>query len=429
MKTETSKMQVRRYIAQDMRQALKQIREELGPEAVILSNKRVPGGVEILTALDYDATTFAVSSDEASTKTSAMDAGAKHSHSIPSAASKAGHSQNQLDSAFETLLNQHLQSNPQKNLDEDLMAAMRSEIESLRFLLKDQMEQMTRENWNARNPVEAAVMQRFEKYRLSTKVTRPIARQVAQHITIEEGWRAAIAILRKQIPIVDNNQFNQGVVALLGPTGAGKTTTIAKLAVRFALRHGRDELALVTTDRYRLAAYEQLKALGRIIDVPVRLVEENTNLNKVLRSLRDKSLVLIDTAGFQQADDERRQQLEALESANVNIKKLLVLPCTNQDSTLRAAYDLLAKSRIDACILSKTDETMSFGEVISLVVEKALPVAYITNGQSIPDDLQTAHAESLIRLLFKQQKITDIQVPDITKTVRPMTNSRAHAGN
>ena len=161
MKTETSKMQVRRYIAQDMRQALKQIREELGPEAVILSNKRVPGGVEILTALDYDATTFAVSSDEASTKTSAMDAGAKHSHSIPSAASKAGHSQNQLDSAFEALLNQHLQSNPQKNLDEDLMAAMRSEIESLRFLLKDQMEQMTRENWNARNPVEAAVMQRF----------------------------------------------------------------------------------------------------------------------------------------------------------------------------------------------------------------------------------------------------------------------------
>ena len=209
----------------------------------------------------------------------------------------------------------------------------------------------------------------------------------------------------KQIPIVDNNQFNRGVVALLGPTGAGKTTTIAKLAVRFALRHGRDELALVTTDRYRLAAYEQLKALGRIIDVPVRLVEENTNLNKVLRSLRDKSLVLIDTAGFQQADDERRQQLEALESANVNIKKLLVLPCTNQDSTLpQAAYDLLAKSRIDACILSKTDETMSFGEVISLVVEKALPVAYITNGQSIPDDLQTAHAESLIRLLFKQQK-------------------------
>jgi len=429
MKTETSKMQVKRYVAQDMRQALKQIREELGSEAVILSNKRVPGGVEILTALDYDATTFTVPADETSTKTSAMNAGAKHPYSMPAAEPKAGHSQNQLDSAFEALLNQHLQSNPQKNLDEDLMAAMRSEIESLRFLLKDQMEQMTRENWSARNPIEAAVMQRFEKYRVSTKVARPIARQVAQHITIEEGWRAAIAILRKQIPIVENNQFNQGVVALLGPTGAGKTTTIAKLAVRFALRHGRDELALVTTDRYRLAAYEQLKALGRIIDVPVRLVEENTNLNKVLRSLRHKSLVLIDTAGFQQADDERRQQLEALDSANMNIKKLLVLPCTNQDTTLRAAYDLLAKSRIDACILSKTDETMSFGEVISLVVEKALPVAYITNGQSIPDDLQTAHAESLIRLLFKQQKITDIQVPDITKTVRPMTNSRAHAGN
>lgn len=429
MKTESSRMQVKRYVAEDMRQALKLIREELGPDAVILSNKRIPGGVEILTTQDYDERVFDQRKDSMLAE---QQATSRPSESHVSSASvqtpPGGQSQGPLDVTFETLLNQHLQSKQTRSPDEDLMAAMRSEIENLRLLLKDQMDHMTRENWGVRNPVEAAVLQRFEHHRISAKVAGKIARQVAQHTTIEEGWQAAMAIFKKQIPIAETGKFNQGVVALLGPTGAGKTTTLAKLAVRFALSHSRDELALVTTDKYRLAAYEQLKALGRILDVPVRLVDEQTSLNKVLRSLRDKSLVLIDTAGFQNVHDERQQQIDALESANVVIKKLLLLPCTNQDSTLRAAYKLVEQCGIDACVLSKTDETMSFGEVFSLVVEKALPVAYISNGQCIPDDLENAQADRLIRLLFEKNDTAGIHPSEIIKNMRQTVSSRMHAG-
>lgn len=420
MKTESSKMQIRRYVADDMRQALKQIREELGPDAVILSNKRIPGGVEILTSPEYDPDALQQVRTERP-KAEAVQANR-------AGALEREPAGNKLDSTFEQMLNQHLQPSAGGSVDEELMAAMRSEIENLRLLLKGQMEQMSRENWGAKNPIEAAVLQRFSDHGVSPQVAQAIADRVAKHATIEEGWQAALKLFGKQIPIADAQRFNQGVVALLGPTGAGKTTTIAKLAVRYALRHSRDELALVTTDRYRLAAYEQLKALGRIIDVPVRLVDEQTSLSRVLRSLRDKSLVLIDTAGFPASDTERLQQLDELDSTGTAIQKLLVLPCTSQNSALHSAYDLVKKADVDACVLSKTDEIMSFGEVLSLVVEKALPVAYITNGQSIPDDIEPAGAANLMRLLCGDEGRTELEIPEIVNRVRPRARSGVYAG-
>lgn len=414
-KRETNRMGVKRYVADDMRQALKMIRDELGPDAVILSNRRVPGGVEILTTLAYDDSLLSQApdlkpsnqpNDTEQTQAATADAGANE----PPA------------SAFEQLLNQYQQPATKNAADEELMAAMRSEIESLRLLLKDQMSHMNQENWCARNPIEAAVLKRFDGYRINDKVARSIARQVSVHLTIEEGWQAALDLLEQQIPIVAADQWQEGVVALLGPTGAGKTTTIAKLAVRYALRYGRENLALVTTDRYRLAAYEQLKALGRIIDVPVRLVDEQTSLDKVLRSLRHKSMVLIDTAGFHTCDRERRQQLDELRNARADIKTLLVLPCTSHDEVLRAAYGIVERSQLTGCILSKADEVAGFGEVLSLAVEKALPVAYITNGQAIPDDIESATAEALIGAMRGESgkaKMMGITPSDIIKSAQP----------
>ena len=391
MKTESSKLQVRRYVAEDMRQALRQIRDDLGPHAVILSSKRTAEGVEVLTTLEYDEEALRQAQLGSSQSAGGTMAGERSS---PQAAAGA------VDTAFEQLLNQHLETPARGSIDQELMAAMRSEIESLRLLLKDQMAHLAQESWQGRNPVEAAVMKHFADLDISRQVAAPIANAVAQHATIEEGWQTAQRLLGRRIKVADSAQFNQGVVALVGPSGAGKTTTIAKLAVRYALKYNRDELALVTTDRYRLAAYEQLKALGRIIDVPVRLVDEKTDLNKVLRSLRDKSLVLIDTAGLNLADPRKCRQLDELDTATTAIKKLLVLPSTSQSASLRSYCDLLQQHHIDACVLTKTDEVMRFGEVLSLVVEKALPVAYITNGQNIPDDMASARQEQLLGCLM-----------------------------
>lgn len=411
---EKSNMGVKRYMAEDMRQALKMIRDELGPDAVILSNRRVPGGVEILTTLDYDSSISTQASDLNRTENT-VDMETVPATMADTDADAPG------ASAFEQLLNQFQKPAAKSSADEDLMAAMRSEIENLRLLLKDQMSHMNQENWRSRNPIEAAVLKRFDGHRINDRVAQPIARQVSFHSTIEEGWQAALDLLQRQIPIVEADQWQQGVVALIGPTGAGKTTTIAKLAVRYALRYGRDNLALVTTDRYRLAAYEQLKALGRIIDVPVRLVDEQTSLDKVLRSLRHKSMVLIDTAGFNTCDQDRRQQLDELRKARADIKTLLVLPCTSQAQVLRAAYSMVDRSQLTGCILSKVDEVAGFGEVLSLAVEKALPVAYITNGQAIPDDIELATAEALINTMRAdsgEEKMASLTPSEIIKSAQ-----------
>lgn len=411
-------MSVKRYVAEDMRQALKQIRDELGPDAIILSNRRIEGGVEILTSLDADADL------KPAEQASAVDAGETYTArgrvrslndepvvelkgnqnpvdqtTQQAAAPTPNPGQAQIDATFEHLMKQYRQPVSNNN-DDQLLTAMRSEIENLRLLLKDQMDHVRDERWQMKNPLQAAVAQRFEAQGLNTQIARQFASEADLFNTVDDAWQDALQGLATALPVLDKKLLERkGVVALLGATGVGKTTTIAKLAIRYALKHGRDQLALVTTDSYRLAAYEQLRTLGRILDVPVRLVDENNNLNEVLHSLRHKSMVLIDTAGFHPGDVERVQQLQLLEQAKVPIQKLLVLPSTSQNKVLCGVYDLMDHIQLDGCVLSKVDEATSLGEVLSLVVEKQLPVAYITDGQKIPDDIRKACPEELIERL------------------------------
>jgi len=444
-------MSVKRYVAEDMRQALKQIRDELGPDAVILSNRRVNGGVEVTTSVGGDegeATAApATLADDRVELSSRYDARGAFDASNPSAASDAtstpgkpesaektvqkqpreafrqrrvienqfgashNHStsgQAQIDDTFAHMMNQSRQPQAAKgHLDNELLNAMRSEIDSLRLLLKDQMEHNSDERWAMKNPLEAAAVQRLVGQGISSTLARKLALQQDHAETIEETWRGCLQDLAGSIPVMDKSPMSQhGVVAMLGASGAGKTTTIAKLAVRYALKYGPDQLALVTTDSYRLAAYEELRTLGRIIDVPVRQVDEFNSLNDVLDSLKHKSMVLIDTAGFHVDDKERMQQLDMFEQSNVAIKKLLVLPSTSQSKVLKSAYELMARVQLDGCVLTKIDETNSLGEVLSLVVENKLPVAYITNGQKIPDDIGKARPEKLVQGLSGRQPKT-----------------------
>lgn len=386
-------MKVKRYVAQDMRQALRIIREELGPDAVILSNRRTAEGVEVQAAVDFDETQ--------------MEIGTTHpAGSAAASAARTAQQEHQATGAspFESLLNQYAKSrHPNDRTDEELMAAMRSEIENLRLLLKDQMTLVNHEHWALKNPAKAGILKRFEGLDVSPAVARMLAEHASSRPTIDEGWAAGLEYLRTKIPVLDESSLaGGGVIALLGATGAGKTTSLAKLAVRYALQHGRDNLALVTMDRYRIAAHEQLRTLGRIIDVPVCMVNEQSSLKQVLHTLRHKTLVLVDMPGLDSNHMDRQQALQELVESGRSVKRLLVLPCTSQGSVLRQAYDALGGHTLDGCILSKMDEAQGLGEVLSLVVEKQLPVAYITNGQSIPADIEAIDPGRLVTRFANQ---------------------------
>jgi flagellar biosynthesis protein FlhF len=186
------------------------------------------------------------------------------------------------------------------------------------------------------------------------------------------------------------------VVALVGPTGVGKTTTIAKMAARYALRHGNRNVALVTTDNFRIGARDQLHTYGRILDVPVVTANDSDGMADAIESLSDRRLILIDTAGMGSDNERFEMQVETLRVVGAPLTTLLTLSATTEAAALERAIRLFGVTRPDACLLTKLDEAASLGASLSAVVQAGLPIAYLADGQRVPEDLQAARAHPLV---------------------------------
>jgi flagellar biosynthesis protein FlhF len=192
-------------------------------------------------------------------------------------------------------------------------------------------------------------------------------------------------------------------VALVGPTGVGKTTTVAKLAAGFRIE-ARRRVGLLTIDTFRIAAVQQLKAYAEIMDLPMEVVEKPNQMQPALDRLGDVDLVLIDTAGRSPRSDARIEQLvELLRSAQPD-ETHLVLSSTSSTSTIRSAVEGFAPVRPTAAILTKLDESPYTAGVLSAIVATddfpGVPLSYTTNGQQVPDDISTADAESMLSRLL-----------------------------
>ncbi|PCH58211.1 MAG: flagellar biosynthesis protein FlhF, partial [SAR86 cluster bacterium] len=214
---------------------------------------------------------------------------------------------------------------------------------------------------------------------------------------IDSSWRFALGHLSRRVPVLGRDlSAGGGMFAFLGAAGVGKTTTIGKLATRYVLEHGPDAVALVTTDHYRVAAHEQLRSLGNILGVTVRVVDDNHSLSEVLLTLRNKSLVLIDTAGLNVLDPNFNKQLDMLNQNGARVQNLLLMASTSQKTVLQREYQAYSKVNLSATVITKVDDTASIGECLSLATEKQLPIAYETHGQNIPDDIAVAHGTQLV---------------------------------
>ncbi len=193
------------------------------------------------------------------------------------------------------------------------------------------------------------------------------------------------------------------IVALIGPTGVGKTTTIAKLAANFALSRNID-MALLTIDTYRVAAIEQLKTYGDIIGLPVEVVLTPQSLKEALKLHLDKGLILIDTAGRSPYNRLHINELRSFLDVEPRVETHLVLSASTRLADLKQIVKNFASTGVDRLIFSKTDETDIVGGVISIAHETGLPVSYVTTGQSVPDDIMVAEGQSLSRMLVQQLK-------------------------
>ncbi len=361
-------MQIKRYFADDMRQAIRKVREAQGPDAVILSNRKVDGGVEIVAAVDFDEAAF--------------------SH-LPSRDSLVPRSESQVSPA-----------DPSTGglwSEDPALASMRNELNSLRDLLEKQLSGLAWGDLGRRSPQRAALVRRLLELELSAGVARQIAAQVPESKDPESAWRNALGILGHRLPVTEDNILSKGgVVALVGPTGVGKTTTAAKLAARFALRHGAGSVALVTTDSYRVGAVEQLRTYARIMGVRVRVTADRDDLERTLAQLSDKRLVLVDTAGMSQRDIRLSEQLAMLHGGSQLVHCYLVIAATSQVMNLEETVRAFRGARLDGCIVTKLDEATSLGSILSVLIQHRLPAAYLSNGQRVPEDIRPARASDLI---------------------------------
>ena len=400
-------MQVKRFFAADMRTAMKLVRDELGADASIIGNRRVAGGVELTAALDYQIPAAPARQPnpalEAELRQTQAKIASAQAELVSRAQGDAGKDRQLLGAppsmptAILAAALQQPQAAPAAVSDQRALDAMRFELHGLRELIEVQLGSIAWGQLQNRRPQQANLWRRLQRMGLSAELAKALLERVANVAEPRQAWRMLLAHLAHAIKTPKQEPMDEGgVIALVGPAGMGKTTTLAKLAARYVLKYGAQHIALVSLDSYRIGAEEQLKTLGRILDVPVTLVDPGQSLTQALAPLARKRVVLIDTAGLPGNDPALRMQLETLASRGVNAKNYLVMAVTSQSQVLKAAYHSYKQCGLSGCILTKADEATSLGEVLGLAISQRLPVAYLTDGPRIPDDLHVPRSHQLV---------------------------------
>jgi len=434
-------MKLKRYTAPDIRQAMTKVRDELGPDAVILSNRKIDNGIEIIAATDYDdaivngassqdklkqeelvkpanskkladqlSKTFDLENKEPTWKkalanTYAMDSEPqiKSEQKPKKIAKNTSQVSNEWINRFNSSIEEELSSTPPQTTStvqhtDAEIRSVRDELSSLRGLLETQLSSLAWSDVSKRNPQKSKVLKHLLELGLTPDMSYSLLSQIDDNLDFESSWRKCLALFARKLPVVEDDVIKQGgIFALIGPTGVGKTTTIAKMAARYALSHGTKGIALVTTDNYRIGAQEQLRTYGRILGAPVKVANDAEELRKILKGLYDKDLVLIDTAGMSQRDIRLTEQFSMLSEGSNLIKTFLVMSASSQQNVLEETVQAYKKAFLDGCILTKLDESIVLGGALSTVVKNQIPIVYESDGQRVPEDLHKPESVELIK--------------------------------
>src|SRR5690606_1163087 len=290
--------------------------------------------------------------------------------------------------------------------DDEQLRSMREELAQMRSMIEREMHRLTDERLRG-SPVRLAAMELMEDYGFDAGITRDIVLELPADTPLHRGRGLMLGLISRRLPVCPVDPLETGgVIALVGPTGAGKTTTIAKLAARFVAEHGPRDIALVTTDTARIGGREQLHGYGRQLGIAVHEADSDAALIQLLQRLQDYRLVLVDTAGLGQRDRALASQLNWLRAAR-NVSTLLVLPANQHYSDLDEVVRRFGPARPQGVVLTKVDETGRLGSALSVVVDHQLPLTWITDGQHVPEDLHRANAASLVLRLEDLRRAAD----------------------
>ncbi len=428
-------MQVKVFESTDMASGLKMVKDELGPDALILSTKTIRKGklgllgkshFEITAAIDDmwphkggtsvldDAqSTDPLQSERdlllGTSKSDSVDVALTYDSSMQVAQAKR-----QDDRKIQKVLQK-----PELSPGQD---SIQAEVDELKDMIKTLGQQMMRMNQSgpdtnkAPHPATLAVMdsslallqQRLNEIGISNDTAQTISAFAKESLTLddiadpfkqEQFLKETITDLLQVNNSLSGERQKQQRIALVGPTGVGKTTTLAKIAANH-LSSNSSKIGFITIDTYRIAAVEQLKVYGDIMNIPVEVVISPEQLENALLKMRDKDLVLIDTAGRSPQDTYCIDELLTFLQPDLFIEQHLVLSATTRERELFDAIQRFSVLGLDNTIITKIDECTSLGVLLDIQIREKIPYSFVTNGQKVPEDIMKADKNILTELIM-----------------------------
>lgn len=399
-------MHVKRFVASNIQEAMLQVKLEMGKDAVILNTRRFKeGGILGFFAKEYVEITAAIDSeypkDNPSDKNNAKNVWpqiieGKNNFEI----------ENNLNPDEEKVNHLIFDDN---NINEN--SNVITELTEMKKLMQNMAEQIDNSSFNVGiNKKGEKLYQCLIKNEVDDKLAKRLIKRLFDNIPndkmddseyIKNHLKEILCrVFRKPKPIIIPKKKKQQIFALVGPTGVGKTTTIAKLAANFAVNQQQD-IALITSDTYRIAAVEQLKTVGEIIGVPVEVVFTPHSMKNSIRKYADKDLIFIDTAGRSHKNNLHMGELKSfLDSAQPD-EIFLVLSATTKYNDMLEIIKSYEKVNFNRIIFTKLDETSTYGAILNVIQKTKKYLSYFTNGQSVPDDIEIADNERIVSMILE----------------------------
>jgi flagellar biosynthesis protein FlhF len=431
-------MRVKRYVVDSMPDALQKIRSDLGKDAVILNTKEIRSGgflgmfgkkkIEVIAATDTAASNSAAASQSkpqtprpaaAPLQRPAVQVAVKEPSRIsdfpdvPDVLAEPKELPNKFQSAMNnessethrpsTLYTPHSVAAVQVKPKEDMLL---EEIKQMKEMMR-KLSISSKEEEMLPEPLFEIKQRLFNQELDPVLIERMIQKVLEDATTTGEPitFESAYLSVREQISLLftygKSKQISQDtrVVHFVGPTGVGKTTTIAKLAAEQVLKYNR-KVGFITSDTYRIAAIEQLKTYATILNVPLEVVFSPQDLSKAFQQLEGCDVIFMDTAGRNFRNEMYVSELNALLQTQGNSETILVLSLTTKYKDMRAITNNFNKFKLDKVLFTKMDETDSYGSIINLVHDFSLQLSYVTDGQSVPDDIAEVNEQKIIDLLL-----------------------------
>jgi flagellar biosynthesis protein FlhF len=339
------------------------VKEAFGPDAVILSNKDLADGVELIVTDDFYEQPNGNFTKEKNISTS------------------------NVDNLVIDL----------KSPNELALKDLRLEVESLRNLVQEQLSELIWENKKRLYPIQALVVRRLISLGFSAEVATRIASGLETNLSTNDIWKTVKGKIIQSLPgDIKSGAMREGIFAIFGTSGVGKTTVIAKLAAQQALKFGAHNIGIISTDTTKIGASETLKIYANILNIPIRIVENHQSMQDALNDFKKRQLILIDTPGIAPFHTNGLQTIMQMFPDTCNIEKLLIVPANMQCSSLEKIMEFYQSFGIGGCILTKIDESSHFGGALSVVINLQLPIWYVSIGQKIPDDIQIFSATKFV---------------------------------